>query len=142
MGADLVVDHTKDVIEQLAKAGVDHVDMVLSTAASAQNISWIGQLLRPYGHLSVIDGGGPLDLGPLIQKSASLHTEMVFTRVRDASDLGTQRRILEAGLDHVVAGRLRPIVTTRLDGLTTESMRTAHELLETRYTVGKVVIAT
>jgi hypothetical protein len=33
-------------------------------------------------------------------------------------------------------------VTTRLDGLTTESKRTAHELLETRHTVGKVVIAT
>jgi NADPH2:quinone reductase len=142
MGADLVVDHTHDVIEQLAAAGVDRVDMVLSTAASAENIGWIAQLLRPYGHISIVDGAPTLDLGALMSKSASLHTEMVFSKVASGGDLGSQGRILAAVASNVAAGRIRPIATTRLDGLTAENMKDAHELLETRRTVGKVVIAT
>jgi NADPH2:quinone reductase len=142
MGADLVVDHTQDVIEQLAEASVDHVDMVLSTATSAGNIGWIAQLLRPYGHLSIVDMGVPWDLGPLMQKSVSLHTEMVFSKVISGGDLASQGRILAYVASCVVDGRLRPIVTTRLDGLTAQNMKAAHELVQTRHTVGKVVIAT
>ncbi|WP_108460665.1 alcohol dehydrogenase catalytic domain-containing protein [Devosia naphthalenivorans] len=44
------------------------------------------------------------------------------------------------GADLVVAGRLRPIVTTPLDGLTPRNMKTAHELLESKRTIGKIVI--
>lgn len=42
--------------------------------------------------------------------------------------------------DRVVSGGLRPIVTTRLDSLTAQNMKTAHELLESRRTIGKIVI--
>jgi NADPH:quinone reductase-like Zn-dependent oxidoreductase len=48
--------------------------------------------------------------------------------------------ILARSADDVVAGRLRPIVTTTLRGLTPETMRTAHTLVETRRTIGKTVI--
>jgi hypothetical protein len=41
-----------------------------------------------------------------------------------------------------VAGRVRAIANTRLDGLTGETMRAAHALVETARTIGKVVIAT
>ncbi len=37
---------------------------------------------------------------------------------------------------------MTPIATTLLDGLTPETMRAAHELVETRRTIGKIVIAT
>lgn len=112
LGADLVVDHTQDVIEKLAQAGVHEIDMVLSTAATAQNLEWIGQLLRPYGHVSTVDGGGPLDVGPLMRKSASLHTEMVFTKFKAGISADSQRRLLAEIADHLTARRLRPIVTT------------------------------
>lgn len=142
MGADLVIDHTADVIQQLSQAGIEQVDMVLSTAGTADNLAWIGAVLRPFGHLSAVDLGGPLDLGPLMQKSVSLRTEMVFSQIIAGADPSRQGGILQAVGDHVAAGQLRPIVTTRLQGLTVPSMRTAHELLETRRTVGKVVIET
>ncbi|AWB91913.1 zinc-binding dehydrogenase [Aeromicrobium chenweiae] len=142
MGADLVVDHTKDVVEQLAAAGLDDVDMVVSTAGTADNLSWISDLLRPFGHLSAIDLDGPLDIGPLVMKSASIHAEMVFSQIVSGADPSNQGSILESVVAHVVAGQLRPVVTTQLDGLTPRTMKTAHELLETRRTVGKVVIAT
>jgi NADPH2:quinone reductase len=142
MGADLVVDHTGDVIAQLASAKVPDVDLVLSTAGTAANVRWIASLLRPFGHLSVVDMTASLDVSPFGTKSASLHTEMVFSRVVHGSDVGRQGQILAAVAALVVTGRLRPIATTRLEGLTVATMQAAHALVESRRTIGKVVITT
>ncbi|HEX4253390.1 MAG TPA: zinc-binding alcohol dehydrogenase family protein [Pseudonocardia sp.] len=142
MGADLVVDHSGDVVSQLRGAGVDRVDLVLSTAGTAGNLGWMAEVLRPYGHVSIVDITGPLDLAPLVGKSASLHTEMVFSKIVGGGDVASQGRILGELAQDVVAGRLRPIVTTTLNGLSVDTMRSAHELIESGRTIGKIVIAT
>ncbi len=139
MGADLVIDHTKDVEEQLA-SGIEHVDMVLSTANIAGNLGWIGKVLRPFGHLCVVDVASPLDASVLLQKSASLHMEMVFSRTLHRVNIQAQGEILNAVSSLVADGRLTPIATTRLVGLTPETLRKAHELVESRRTIGKVII--
>lgn len=142
MGANLVIDHTKNVEEELAAMRVTNVDMVLSTARTTDNLGWIAKVLRPFGHLSVVDMSPSLDTNALMLKSASIHTEMVFSRVLHGRDLQSQGRILESVAAMVSEGQIRPIVTTRLEGLTPETMKVAHERLETRRTIGKVVIAT
>ncbi|MFD0391581.1 zinc-binding dehydrogenase [Tistrella bauzanensis] len=140
MGADLVVDHSRDVIAQLGAAGIDQVDMVLSTAGTAGNLSWIARLLRPFGHLSAVDIAPPFDASPIVSKSISVHTEMVFAKVISGFNPASQGEILAEIADRVVSGGLRPIVTTRLDGLTARNMKTAHDMLESRRTIGKIVI--
>ena len=140
MGADVVVDHTGDVPSQLRAAGVDRIDLVLSTAGTIGNVGWIAETLRPFGHLAAIDLNGPLDLGPLTGKSVSLHTVNVFSKIMAGGDIASQGRILAELAADVVAGRLRPIATTVLDGLTVDTMRAAHELAESRRTIGKTVI--
>ena len=142
MGADLVLDHSRDVVEQLGSAGIPYIDLVLSTAKTAEKVGWIAKVLRPFGHLSVVDSGAPLDVSPLVMKAASLHTELVFSRIMNGSAPEKQGAILEAVSGLVGEGRLHPIVTTRLDGLSAETMKVAHGLLETGRTIGKVVIAT
>lgn len=140
MGADLVIDHTADIKDQLQRAGIEHVDMVLSTAATATNLHHIAAVLRPFGHVSTIDIGTPLDLTPLVQKSASLHTEMVFSQVASGADPSSQGHILTAVAHYVRTGLVRPIVTTSLTGLTADNMKTAHTLLESHRSIGKTVI--
>ena len=140
MGADLVLDHTGDMVDQLASAGIPQVDMVLSTAKTAENVEWIAKVLRPFGHLCVVDSGAPLDMNPFVMKAASLHTEMVFSRIMNGSAPEKQGVILENVSRLVGEGGLQPIVSTRLDGLSVENMRAAHEQLETGQTIGKVVI--
>ena len=142
MGADLVIDHTKVIENQLASAGIQYVDMVLSTAKTAEHLGWITKVLRPFGHLSVVDFSPSLDANALMLKSLSLHREMVFSRILHGSDVHRQASILEEVAALVVEGRIRPITTTRLNGLTVEAMRAAHQLVETTQTIGKVVIAT
>lgn len=142
MGADLVLDHSRDIVEQLASAGIPHVDLVLSTAKTAEKMDWIAKALRPFGHLCVVDVGAPIDVSPLVLKAASLHTEMVFSRIMNGSSPEKQGAILETVSSLVAEGCLHPIVTTRLDGLSAEAMKAAHELVEIGRTIGKVVIAT
>lgn len=142
MGADLVVDHTADVAEQLGQAGIHQVDMVLSTAGTVANLAWIGALVRPFGHLSTIDLGAPLNLAPLIQKSVSLHTEMVFSHISCGTDPSSQGRILQTISEYILNGQVRPIVTTQLAGLTVHNMKIAHTLIESHRSIGKIVIET
>lgn len=140
MGADLVVNHRQDVTAQLKAAGIEQVDMVFSTAETAGNLNWIAKLLRPFGHLSAVDIAPPFDASPIVSKSISLHTEMVFARVINDFDPESQSAVLAEIAERVVSGELRPIVSTRLDGLTAQTIRTAHERLESRRTIGKIVI--
>src|ERR1700733_2558677 len=142
MGADLVIDHSKDIQEQLSAERIEQVDMILSTAKTANNLPWIAKLLRPFGPLSVIDMSPSPNANARMMKSASLHTEMVFSKVLHGYDVESQGRTLEAVAALVAEGRIRPIATIRLTGLTPETMRAAHDLLESGRTVGKVVIAT
>ncbi|MDB5977298.1 MAG: hypothetical protein JWR07_4058 [Nevskia sp.] len=141
MGADLVLDHSGDIPAQLAAANVTNVDMVLSTANTVDNLSWIAQVLRPFGHLSIMDGAASVDTSQLMVKAASIHMEMVFSRIINGAAPQLQGNILGMIADLVVAGRMKPIVTTRLNGLNPETMKAAHELAETGRTIGKIVIA-
>jgi NADPH2:quinone reductase len=140
MGADLVIDHTVDMGEQLRRAGFEYVDMVLSTAATAYDLPQIAAVLRPFGHVSTVDVGAPLDLAPLVQRSASLHTEMVFSQVASGADPSSQGHILGTVVEYVRNGQIRPIVTTTLSGLSADTMKNAHTLLESHRTIGKIVI--
>ncbi|MFD4675344.1 alcohol dehydrogenase catalytic domain-containing protein [Lentzea sp. NPDC058450] len=141
MGADLVVDHHGDLPGRLRAAGVGTVDMVLSTAGTRDRLNAITEVLRPFGHLSAVDLAHPLDPAPLAGKSLSLHTELVFSKITAGGDAASQGQILARTARDAAAGRLRPIVTTTLHGLTAETMKTAHVLAESGRTTGKTVIS-
>jgi NADPH:quinone reductase len=141
MGSDLVIDHTKDIEKQLASAGIQHIDMVLSTANTADNLGWIAKVLRPFGHVCIVDISPSLDANTLMLKSASLHMEMAFSRTLHHANIQAQGEILKVVSGLVADGRMTAIASTRLDGLTPETMRSAHELVESRRTIGKIVIA-
>lgn len=140
MGADLVIDHTTHLGDQLRQVGIAHVDMVLSTAATADNLTQIAALLRPFGHVSTTDIGPPLDLAPLVVKSVSLHTETVFSQLANGADPSSQGDILRTVSGYAGSRQVRPILTTLLTGLTADTMKTAHSLLESHRTIGKIVI--
>jgi NADPH:quinone reductase len=142
MGADLVIDHTRDIESQLASAKIPEIDFVLSTADTAGNLGWIARVLRPFGHLALVDIAPSLDISGLMLKSASVHTEIVFSRILHSHEVHRQGEILEEISALVSEKRVRPIATKYLAGLTVQNMKTAHGLLESSRTIGKVVITT
>ena len=97
-GADHVVDHFGDVPTQLAAGSIQEIDFVLSLAATAQNLGWIANVVRPYGHIASTDVAPPLDIppfGPLGVKAPSLHMEMMFSRMVTGSHPECQGRFLD-----------------------------------------------
>jgi hypothetical protein len=62
-----------------------------------------------------------LDANAFMLKSASLHMEMVFSKILNGNNFESQGNILEDVAALVVQGRVRTIATTRLQGRTAET---------------------
>lgn len=108
--------------------------------AYVQNFSWAAELLRPFGQLFAVDIAPPFDAIPIVSKPISLHTEMVFAKAISGFALASQGKILAEIADRAVSGGLRAIVSTPLDGLTAQTMESAHEPLESRRMILRIVI--
>lgn len=140
LGADEVVDHHGDLRAQVHAVAPDGVDAII-TAHSAGQVPLYADLLRPFGAVVAIDDPRTLDVVPLKGKSIAWHWELMFTRpLHRTPDLVEQHHLLDRVAALVDAGRVRSTATTRLDGLTPESLREAHRLVESGRTIGKVVL--
>lgn len=140
MGADVVLDHSQDLAAQLAQHGLEKVDMVLATRSSASHLATIPQLLKAYGHLSLLDAFQSLDVSGLTPHAISVHLEAVFARVVTNQHPEQQGQILRELTQLVDAGKVRSTLQKTLPGLTSENIREAHELVEKGDMIGKVVL--
>lgn len=139
MGADHVLNH-KDLPEQLKAVGFDTVDCVFTTAGSEKMVSVIGEIVRPFGSWGLIDDPATLNIAPLKLKSISVHWELMFTKSLMGYDLESQGRILSEVAALFGQGLIRTTAKRHLKGLKPETLREAHELLESGASIGKIVI--
>lgn len=138
MGAHGIADH-HDLVGSVRKVAPDGVQYVFSPV-SAGNVEAYAELMTPRGAVVAIDEPEGLDTLPLKTRSQSWHWELMFTRPLHEPDSTVQREILDEVSRLVDAGELRTTETTRLHGVTAQSLREAHRLIETGRTVGKIVI--
>lgn len=139
LGAAEVINHHDDLVEQvtaLAPAGVDW----LFTAYSQDQMDVYAQIVAPFGHIVAIDDG-PRDVAPLKSKAISWHWEFMFARpLHKTADMSVQHELLETVAELVDAGRLRPIIERDLSSINPQTLRQAHELVESGHLAGKVVL--
>lgn len=140
MGAQVAIDyHTEDFVAATLAAtkglGVDAILDVVGSEYLGRNI----ECLAPDGHLVIIGGStapAPLDLGLLMSKRASVTATMLRARpAHQKADIiaGVTRDVLplfESGTVRVVVDTVLPI----------EEAARAHQLLESKRTVGKVIL--
>ncbi|WP_279481086.1 zinc-binding alcohol dehydrogenase family protein [Aureimonas sp. SK2] len=140
-GCHHVIDHSQAMAPQIEALGVGPVDYVFGVTQTPHHMADIGQLIRPFGHLCVIDSA-EMDLAPIRFKSVSLHFEYMFTRpVFQTADMIEQHRLLAEISRLVDAGRIRSTRTRTLAPISAATLREAHRLSETGRTLGKTVIA-
>ncbi|MCW0214584.1 MAG: zinc-binding alcohol dehydrogenase family protein [Pseudonocardia sp.] len=137
MGAQHVADH--HALVDSVRAVVPDVQYVFSPV-SGKNIEAYAELLTPRGEIVAIDEPPGMDLLPLKSKSITWHWELMFTRPLYEPESTAQREILDEVARLVDAGTLRTTLTTRLRGLTAETVREAHRTIESGRTIGKIVI--
>ncbi|OZC82767.1 NADPH:quinone reductase [Rhodococcus sp. 06-418-5] len=141
LGAAEVVDHHRDLRDEVRRVAPDGIDYVF-TAHSAGQVEIYADLLTPFGQIVAIDDPETLDVLPLKTKAISWHWEFMFARpMHETTDLIRQHELLTRVAELVDAGSVRTTATTLLSPIDAEQLREAHRLLETGHVRGKVVVA-
>lgn len=141
MGADVVVNH-KNLLEEVRNAGFQFVDFIVDFVDTNSYWDVMAELIKPQGHIASITGSAtPVALNKLKTKSASFSWEFMYTRSTfQTEDMIEQHRILNKVADLLDEGILVNTLTQTLQGLSAESLKQAHQQLESGTTIGKLAI--
>jgi NADPH:quinone reductase len=142
LGADAVIDHTKDLAGQLADLGRPDVDYILCCNSTDAHFPAFAGIIAPQGKIcSIVSTQKPVDLAPLMQKSVTFAWELMFTRPTfQTADMQLQHQILDEAAALVEADTLKTTVATRLSPINAANLRRAHAQLEGGHVVGKIVL--
>ena len=139
MGADVVVNHRENLVEQV-KRPVEYV----ANFSGDLDAHWpaMAELVAPQGSLVAIVGNTkPLPMDVVRSKSATMCWELMFTRPRfKTPDMIQQHFLLNQVAEWLDEGRLKGTVRETLGPINAANMRKAHEKLESGTTIGKLVL--
>ena len=140
MGADHIVNHRKPLDEELKALDISP-RYVASLTNTDQHFTSIIELIKPRGHIAVIDDPQTLDVVPLKRKALSLSWEFMFTRsMFQTEDMDAQHMLLNSIADLLDNGTLIPTVNRHGGALSVANLRSAHELQESGTAIGKTVL--
>lgn len=142
MGAHEVVDHSKNLAEELVRIGKPQVEYVASLTQTTQHYDAIVAALAPQGKLALIDDPAtPIDVQMLKRKSISLHWELMFTRaVFETADMPEQGKALAEVARLVDAGVLHSTFTRNFGSINAANLIAAHEWIASGRAIGKGVL--
>jgi len=140
MGADHIVNHRRPLDEEMKALGISP-RYVASLTHTDKHFASVIDLIKPRGHIAVIDDPKVLDVLPLKRKALSLSWEFMFTRsMFQTEDMDAQRLLLNSVADLLDNGTLIPTVNRHGGTLSVANLRSAHELQESGTAIGKTVL--
>ncbi|GAA6211938.1 zinc-binding alcohol dehydrogenase family protein [Hyphomicrobiales bacterium 4NK60-0047b] len=141
LGADYVINHRENMIEQVRNLGLYHVDHI-AIFNDMRHWETAVELIRPQGGIVTIDDTElPMPMAGMKAKAASLHWEYMFARsMHQTEDMIEQHKLLSNISEKIDAGTIRTTVTDVLSPINAKSIREAHRLIETGQAKGKIVI--
>lgn len=144
LGAVEVLDHSQPLRQELSRVGLRDVDFILCLNRTEDYIAAMADAIRPQGTVCTIvetRGGQPVDMNVFQSKSVTFCWELMFTRpMFRTPDMQAQHGILDEVSRLVDATVLRTTLKTSLGVLGPETLRQAHQQIETGSTLGKIVL--
>lgn len=141
LAAHEVIDHSRPLAEELARAGLAHPQYVVSLTHTEQHFGGIAEAIAPQGKFGLIDDPEPIDVRLLKRKSVSLHWELMFTRsLFSTADMQAQHDILNAVAGLVDQGKVRSTVNEHFGTINAANLKRAHALIESGKSRGKIVL--
>lgn len=141
-GAHHVIDHSKNMIEQLDALNYSEIDYVISLTHTDEHAKSLVQLLKPQGKFALIDDPQHLDIKLFKLKSISIHWEMMYTRsLFKTPDMIRQHEILTEIARLVDEGIIKSTAEERLGLINASNLKKAHALLESGLARGKIVLS-
>ena len=140
MGADYTVNHRNLLDQELQALGITP-RYVASLTHTDDHFAAINRLIKPRGHIALIDDPAALEIGLLKPKAISLSWEFMFTRsMFQTDDMDAQHKLLNRVADLVDDGTLISTVHHHGGALGVETLRAAHTLQESGKAIGKTVL--
>lgn len=141
LGADHVIDHSRDLAAQFSTIHVAPPTSIFCTTHVEKHWQSLCRLLAPEGRIGLIENVGMLDVAPLFSKAATLHTEYMFARPLHATPtMIEQHRTLRTVSRLVEQGVLKTTMTANFGRINAENLRKAHAAIESGSTRGKIVL--
>jgi NADPH2:quinone reductase len=141
LGADHVINHRESMVTQVRELGFQHVDHI-AIFNDMRHWETAVELIRPQGGIvSIDDTNQAMPMAGMKMKAASLHWEFMFARaMHQTPDMIEQHNLLNYVAKEIDAGRIRTTLNEVLTPINAENVRTAHALVETGQTKGKIVV--
>ena len=141
LGADHVVNHRGNLVEQVRALGFQHVDHI-AIFNDMRHWDAAVELIRPQGGIVAIDDTNlPMPMAGMKMKAASLHWEFMFARaMHQTPDMIEQHKLLNWVAQQIDAGRFRTTINKVIAPINAANLREAHRLIETGTAKGKIVL--
>ncbi|TKB10787.1 zinc-binding alcohol dehydrogenase family protein [Desulforhopalus sp. IMCC35007] len=140
MGADHVINHRESLVEQVKALGLEP-RYVASLNGTEGHFPAIVELIKPRGHIALIDDPQSLDINSIKLKSLSFSWEFMFARsMFQTEDMDKQYELLNRVSELIDEGTLVSTVTDNLGTLSVKTLKEAHVQQESGRVIGKNVL--
>ncbi|WP_031485035.1 zinc-binding alcohol dehydrogenase family protein [Maridesulfovibrio frigidus] len=142
LGADFVINHRNNILEELVASGAKDVDAILCTTHLESHWQAMSECIRPQGRVAFIDDPeNNLDITLFKRKSVSLTWEFMYTRsMFQTDDMAEQGKLLARVSELLECGTIKSTCSETLTGLTAENIQKMHIRQETGTMIGKQVL--
>lgn len=142
IGADEVINHATDIALQLVNLGLATIDVVLIFNDPDSYFPIIAEILSPQGTICcIVPFLSPPNLNLLMRKSATFIWEFMFTRsMFNTHDMYRQGEILDEISQLITEGKIKSIATQDFGVINAENLCLAHQQLESKKTIGKIIL--
>ena len=140
MGADHVINHRNPLDEEMRDLGVAP-RYVASLNHTDTHFAAIVELIKPRGHIALIDDPQSLDISAIKFKALTFSWEFMFARsMFNTDDMDVQHQLLNRVADLLDEGTLISTVNRHEGKMGVASLRSALELQESGAAIGKTVL--
>ena len=140
MGADHVINHRESLTEQVRALGLEP-RYVASLNGTEGHFPAIVELIKPRGHIALIDDPQSLDIHSIKLKALSFSWEFMFTRsMFQTDDIENQHELLNRVSQLIDDGTLISTMTNNLGKLSIDTLKEAHVQQESGRVIGKNVL--
>ncbi|MBP0015980.1 MAG: zinc-binding alcohol dehydrogenase family protein [Cyanobacteria bacterium SBLK] len=140
MGADYIINHRNPLDEEMNALGISP-GYVASLTHTDRHFEAIAKLVKPRGHIALIDDPQSLNIVSLKPKAVSVSWEFMFTRsMFQTEDMDAQHILLNRVADLLDNNTLVSTVNRHEGILNVTNLRNAHERQESGMAIGKTVL--
>ncbi len=140
MGADHVISHRESLVDQVKAIGTAP-RYVAALTGTEGHFPAIMELVKPRGHIAVIDDPPTLDIKQGKFKALSFSWEFMFARpMFQMADMDKQHELLNRISELIDDGVLISTVTANIGKISVETLKDAHAQQESGHVIGKNVL--